>query len=75
MKIITTEQSQGILELDVTCVLTQQCNVNTPSWSYWRYTDLDGKRSINTIDLHVKGRTTWDSKEITPHLLKYRINI
>ena len=59
--------------IDLTCVLTQQYNVNTPSWTYRRYTDLDGKQSMNKIDLHVRDRTTRDSKEVTPHLLKYRI--
>jgi hypothetical protein len=34
---------------DVTYVLTRQCNVNTQSWAYRRYTDLGGKQGITHV--------------------------
>ena len=60
---------------DVTYVLTRQCNVNTQSWAYRRYTDLGGKQDIKAILRTWLDRNAWDSEEITPHLLSYRINI
>ena len=34
---------------DVTCILTRQCNVNTPSWAHRHYTDLGTKYKYDCL--------------------------